>query len=591
MTLQKALQEELQKALASIIEDPSLIPDGFIIPVNTTKDLQFGDYQSNVAMMLGKRLKKNPREFAQQLVDALEDSPLASAEIAGPGFLNFRITEAAWRQQALNLAADSRCGVPLEENPKTIVVDFSGPNVAKPMHIGHIRSTIIGDSLSKIAGFLGHQVIRDNHIGDWGTQFGMIVYGWKHFLNTEDLEKDPLKELLRVYKKINDACKDDASIKELCKDELVKLQAGDAENLAIWERCVEVSKEGLQRIYDRLDINFDYWLGESAYNDELKPLVEQLCEAGIARESDGAVCVFSGETEKPKNDPFKINRDGEWLDFPFMVQKSDGGYGYATTDIATVLYRQKHFKPDEVWYVVDARQSDHFRQLFDVANRLEVSTELKHIAFGTILGDDRKPFKTRSGETPQLADVLQESVDRSAAVIEEKNPDLTAEEKEEIAEIVGIGAVKFAELSQNRASDYIFSWDKLLALQGDTAPYLQYSAVRVKSIFRKLAEKGGAYTAPESVILAAKEEIHLVRLLSQFGENLPNVLTDCRPNLLSTYLLELARAFHSFFEACPVLKDGIEAPVRDSRLLLCDTTAKTLEKGLSLLGIQIPNKM
>jgi len=593
MTLQQALQAELQTALHTVIEDASQLPEGFSIPVTTTNDLQFGDYQSNIAMMLGKHLKMNPRDFAQQLVDALEAQPnaIATAEIAGPGFLNFRITNQAWRQQALSISQDERLGVPTIENPQTIVVDFSGPNVAKPMHIGHIRSTIIGDSLSKIATFLGHKIIRDNHIGDWGTQFGMIVYGWKNFLKLEALDADPLTELLRVYKKINDACKEDESLKELCKEELVKLQSGDSENFAIWEKCVEVSKIGLQRIYDRLDIEFDYWLGESAYNDQLAPLVKALQDQGIARESDGAICVFSSETEKQKNDPFKINRDGEWLDFPFIVQKSDGGFGYATTDIATVQYREDNFEPDQVWYVVDARQSDHFRQLFDVAQRLEVKTDLKHIAFGTILGDDRKPFKTRSGETPQLADVLAESVERATAAIEEKNPTLSPEEKTEISEIVGIGAVKFAELSQHRASDYIFSWDKLLALQGDTAPYLQYSVVRVKSIFRKLAEKGLSYETPSEITLEAKEEIHLVRLLSQFGESLPNVLNDCRPNLLATYLLELARAFHSFFEACPVLKDGVDPSVRNSRLLLCDTTANVLTKGLGLLGIKVPERM
>jgi len=593
MTLQQALQAELQTALNSVIKDISLIPEGFTIPVTTTNDLQFGDYQSNLAMMLGKRLKMNPREFAQQLVDALADQPnsIASAEIAGPGFLNFRINNEAWRKQALHIAQDERLGVPTLDQPQTIVVDFSGPNVAKPMHIGHIRSTIIGDSLSKIATFLGHNVIRDNHIGDWGTQFGMIVYGWKNYLDLDDLEANPLAELLRVYKKINDACKENESLKDLCKEELVKLQSGDPENYAIWEKCVDVSKTGLQRIYDRLDINFDYWLGESAYNNQLAPLVTDLQEKGIARESDGAICVFSSEKEKPKSDPFKINRDGEWLDFPFMIQKSDGGFGYATTDIATVQYRETNFNPDQVWYVVDSRQSDHFRQLFDVANRLEISTNLRHIAFGTILGDDRKPFKTRSGETPQLADVLQESVERASAVIEEKNPGLSSEEKTEISEIVGIGSVKFAELSQHRASDYIFSWNKLLALQGDTAPYLQYSVVRVKSIFRKLAEKNLTYQAPSTLQLEAKEEIHLVRLLSQFGESLPNVLNDCRPNLLATYLLELARAFHSYFEACPVLKDDVEEHVRNSRLLLCDTTAKILTKGLGLLGIKVPEKM
>lgn len=584
-TILEVLESQLHKALADAQIE---IPPGFPVKVVPAQDVRHGDYQANTAMALAKRLKMNPREFAQKVVDALDLDGLAKLEIAGPGFINFTITTAAWSQQVSDLFRDERMGVNVVEDPKNIVLDFSAPNVAKPMHVGHIRSTIIGDSLSRIAGFLGHNVTTDNHIGDWGTQFGMVIYGWKNMLDQSAIEADPLQELLRIYRAVNGLCKGDPAIKDQCREELVKLQQGDKENFQIWEQCVEVSKIGLNKIYDRLDVSFDHWLGESYYNEALAPLVEKLVEEGMARESDGALCVFSGEELPPKQDPFKEKRDGEWSNFPMIVRKKDGGFNYATTDIATVDYRLQQWNSDKIWYVVDARQSLHFQQLFDVSKRRGCTAELEHVSFGTILGKDGKPLKTRDGDLPQLADVLDDAIKASAAVLEDKSGHLPQEEKDELAKLIGIGSVKFTELSHHRSSDYIFDLEKMVALQGDTAPYLQYSYVRVQSIFRKLDNENPELD-PSKVAIHEAGEIHLARTLAKYGEVLPTVLDDLKPNILSSYLLDLAKAFHSFFEACPVLKS--EGDVRNSRLILCATTGKILKHGLSLLGIQVPERM
>ncbi|MEX1114419.1 MAG: arginine--tRNA ligase, partial [Akkermansiaceae bacterium] len=443
------------------------------------------------------------------------------------------------------------------------------------------------DSLARIARFLGFHVIADNHIGDWGTQFGMILHGWKTKLNAAALEADPISELVRIYREVNADIKTDDTLLETCKAELVKLQAGDAENLAIWQQCIDVSKRGLQKIYDRLEVKFDHWLGESYYNDRLPGLVDEFLEKGIARESNGAVCIFTEGAKKPEEDPFMVHREDGWNDNPAIIRKADGGFLYATTDLATIQFRIDEWKADHIWYVVGVPQQLHFRQLFEAAARWGKTGDFKHIGFGSILGDDRKLMKTRSGDNVGLIEVLAEAVERAAATIAEKNPDLQGEEAAQIAEIVGIGAVKFAELSQNRLTDYVFSWDRMLALQGDTAPYLQYSHVRIRSIFRKLDAPFDPATA--EIHLNEEAEIHLARLLARFGEVLPTILEDFRPNLLANYVLELARAFHSYFEACPVLK--AEEPIRSSRLALCDLTSRTLKQGLYLLGIAVPDRM
>ncbi|MBC7981326.1 MAG: arginine--tRNA ligase [Armatimonadetes bacterium] len=581
MTLLQNLEHRLAAAIEAAV--------GEAIPPNIapSADLRFGDYQSNSAMVLAKSRKTNPRVLAGQIIAGLDLGDLATAKIDGPGFINFTILREAYAAHAEAILKDPRLGAPEPGKGKCIVIDFSAPNVAKPMHVGHIRSTILGDSLCRIARFLGYEVIADNHIGDWGTQFGMILHGWKSLLDPNALAADPITELVRIYRDVNAAAKSDPAVLETCKSELVKLQSGDAGNLAIWRQCIDVSKAGLEKIYARLDVKFDHWLGESFYNSMLPGLVDEFLESGLARESNGAICIFSDETKAPEQDPFKVHKEDGWTDNPAIIRKADGGFLYATTDLATIQYRIDQWHADQIWYVVGVPQQLHFRQIFESARRWGKTTEFVHIAFGSILGEDRKLMKTRSGENVGLTDVLEEAVERAAAAIAEKNPELGAEEAAAIAEIVGIGAVKFAELSQNRLTDYVFAWDRMLSLQGDTAPYLQYSHVRIRSIFRKLDHAFDAAAA--KIILEKEEEIHLARLLARFGEVLPLVLEDFRPNLLANYLLELARAFHSFFEACQVLKS--EAATKSSRLALCELTSRVLAKGLGMLGIRCPERM
>ena len=567
--------QKLEAALSQALDVSGVdLPEGFQVQVESAADLRFGDYQSNAAMVLAKRLRTNPREFATKLIEVMDLGDLAVADIAGPGFINFRVSRSAWSKRMSSLLGDDRLGVELVSPAQTIVVDFSAPNVAKPMHVGHIRSTIIGDSLSRIARFLGHEVITDNHIGDWGTQFGMIIHGWKTVLNDDDLKADPVAELLRVYRSVNALCSEDDAVREICKQELVKLQGGDEENLKIWEKCVNLSKQGLQGIYDRLDVGFDYWYGESFYNERLAPLVDEMIASGVARESEGAICVF-------------FDGDAKLDEKPAIVRKADGGFLYATTDLATIDFRVQEWNADQIWYVVGAPQQLHFQQIFEATRKRGQHPSMHHIAFGSILGEDRKLMKTRSGDNVQLVDVLDEAVERADRVIGEKNPDMDPCLRSEVASIVGIGSVKFAELSQHRMTDYVFSWDRMLALQGDTAPYLQYSYVRVRSIFRKLGDQTNI--DPAALAIEADAEVHLARMLVRFGETVPTLLEDFRPNLLANYLLELAKAFHSFFEACPVLKS--EGETQNTRLALCDLTSRVLEKGLGLLGIEVPEQM
>lgn len=567
--------QKLEAALSQALDVSGVdLPEGFQVQVESAADLRFGDYQSNAAMVLAKRLRTNPREFATKLIEVMDLGDLAVADIAGPGFINFRVSRSAWSKRMSSLLGDDRLGVELVSPAQTIVVDFSAPNVAKPMHVGHIRSTIIGDSLSRIARFLGHEVITDNHIGDWGTQFGMIIHGWKTVLNDDDLKADPVAELLRVYRSVNALCSEDDAVREICKQELVKLQGGDEENLKIWEKCVNLSKQGLQGIYDRLDVGFDYWYGESFYNERLAPLVDEMIASGVARESEGAICVF-------------FDGDAKLDEKPAIVRKADGGFLYATTDLATIDFRVQEWNADQIWYVVGAPQQLHFQQIFEATRKRGQHPSMHHIAFGSILGEDRKLMKTRSGDNVQLVDVLDEAVERADRVIGEKNPDMDPCLRSEVASIVGIGSVKFAELSQHRMTDYVFSWDRMLALQGDTAPYLQYSYVRVRSIFRKLGDQTNI--DPAALAIEADAEVHLARMLVRFGETVPTLLDDFRPNLLANYLLELAKAFHSFFEACPVLKS--EGDTQNTRLALCDLTSRVLEKGLGLLGIDVPERM
>lgn len=570
-TFQAIVVESLSQALVAA----GLPAAGEVTPAT---DPRFGDYQTNSAMVLAKQRGENPRSVAAQIIDNFGASEtVETPTVAGPGFINFTLRTTAVAQKTVEILKDARLGVSRTESRKRIVVDFGSPNVAKPMHIGHIRSIVLGDALARIASFLGHDVIRDNHIGDWGTQFGMVIYGWKYLLDRQSLVRDPIAELVRVYKETNERATHDLAVREACRQELVKLQSGDAENLSIWKECVELSMQDFKRTYELLDIHYDLQHGESFYNDRLPGTVAQLVKSGIAEMSEGAVVVFFRDIP-------------ELADKPCIIQKRDGGFNYATTDIATVDYRVNNLKADAIWYVVGAPQILHFKQIFEIAHREGYTADFRHIVFGSILGEDRKLMKTRSGENVPLRDVLEDAIARARKISEEKNPGLSEADKIDIALKIGIGAVKYADLSQYRMTDYIFSWDRMLSLQGNTAPYLQNAYVRIRSIFRKARELDGF--KPSSLTSAALNEpaeITLAKRLCQFAEIVPQVLNDFRPNILANYLFELANTFHSFYEACPVLK--ADEPSRGSRLTLCHLTGRVLERGLELLGIKVPEKM
>ena len=566
--IQAEIEQRLQEATLAHLPDA----DPSRVLVRPCADPQHGDYQSNALMGLAKQRKMNPRQLAEQVVETLDVADWCEpVEIAGPGFLNFRLKPDAL-QQSLQAALGSECPFVFPaKSPRTVVVDFSSPNVAKPMHVGHIRSTILGDTLARVLRMLGHRVVTDNHIGDWGTQFGMLLLGWKTELNEAALKQDPIAELERLYKAINA----DESRRDEARAELVKLQSGDEENLAIWQRMIALSQEQFDHVYGRLGVTFDETLGESFYNPQLPGLVEELQGKGIAELSEGAMVVrFPG--------------DKQLADKPAIVRKRDGAANYTTTDLATLRYRMETWSPTDIVYVTDGRQQLHFQQLFNIFGRWQesVSAKLEHVWFGSILGPDGKPFKTRSGETVRLADLLDEAEERALAVVSEKNPDLPDTERREIARVVGLGALKYADLSNNRQSDYIFDWDKMLALQGNTAPYLQYAYTRVRSIFRKVDAPD--FTKVE-LQLKAPEELALAKHLMNFGQTLEMVAQDYRPNFLCNYLFELAGHFSRFYEACPVLK--AEAAERDSRLALCELSARVLSSGLDALGIEVTEVM
>jgi arginyl-tRNA synthetase len=581
-TFQSLLAKKLSNALAA-----AGLPDaGELTPAT---DPRFGDYQTNAALVLGKQRGENPREVAEKILGHLNVGDICEPPaVAGPGFINFTLRPGAVAEKTASVLGDERLGVAETESPRRIVIDFGSPNVAKPMHVGHIRSTVLGDALARIATFLGHEVIRDNHIGDWGTQFGMVIYGWKNLLDQRALQQNPLAEIVRIYKETNALATSDPQVREACRQELVKLQGGDKENIDIWNECVAFSMQDFEHVYELLDIHYDIQCGESFYHDRLPDVVERLLKSGIAEISEGAVVVFFRDIP-------------ELADKPCIIRKRDGGFNYATTDIATVDYRLDDLKADSVWYVVGAPQTLHFKQIFEIARRQGYQADLRHITFGSILGEDRKLMKTRSGENVPLRELLEEACRRARKIIEEKNPDLSEAEKIDVAQKIGIGAVKYADLSQYRMTDYVFSWDKMLSLQGNTAPYLQNAYVRIRSIFRKAGESGvatslrgvteetGQKPVATTLTLANPAEIHLAKRLCQFAEIVPQVLNDFRPNILANYLFEVANGFHTFYEACPVLKS--EEPARSSRLALCDLTGRVLRRGLDLLGIKVPEKM
>ncbi|MBQ9813312.1 MAG: arginine--tRNA ligase [Thermoguttaceae bacterium] len=672
MNVLKTIADRFAKALEAI----GVEPDQYLDLIRPSQDVKFGDFQANFAMPLGKKLGKAPRDVAADVVARLDYSDfLETPEIAGPGFINLRVKTDYLASLVQKEAADDRLGVEKVEKPRKIVLDYSAPNVAKPLHVGHIRSTMIGNSLARILRFLGNDVVADNHLGDWGTQFGMIIYGYRNFLDPNAYEQSPVDELARLYRltrqlvdyqgakkgvgelekqvvAAKDAleaqkgrcaeakARDDAEKNKETKDalkkankerdrlvkalesaqekydgakgkidavesnpELVKLAQGretiavdvlnetsklhhgDEANLALWRQFMPQCLAEVDKIYKRLDVQFDETLGESFYNDRLGPLVERLKSEGIARETEGAVGIFF-----------------EDQDVPMLIQKSDGAYLYATTDLATLEYRRDRFRPDAILYVVDFRQSHHFEQLFEAAKFIGMEgVELTHVKFGAVLGDDGRPFKTRAGDAVGLKSLLDEAELRALAIVEANDAARDAEgkfseeEKRETAKRVGIGALVYADLSQNRESDYVFSYDKMLAMNGNTATYMQYAYARVRSIFARGGIDVDALRrefadGTKTLSLGTPEERALAFELTNFQSALETVSRDYRPNFLTAYLYVLANKYSSFFEKCPVLKAEDE-DVKASRLLLCDLTSRTIAKGLELLGIQTVERM
>ncbi len=551
-------------------------------------DARFGDLQSNGVLPYAKGQKTNPRALAESLLQALQDtagfdSSLYETSVAGPGFINFRFTPAyllRWLQ-AYYTEEKLQAGAGGIRKGEKVVVDYSSPNTAKEMHVGHLRSAIIGEAVCRLLEFCGAEVLRDNHIGDWGTQFGMLIWAVKQEnYDLDDPGPDALREIEALYKKGSTAYRENEDTAKEIRGELVKLQHGEAENTRIWTRITEISWSAFTEIYDRLGIHFDTVLGESFYRDKVENIYGELSGCDLAVESEGALVVFH-----PEHPRFKEQ--------PFIIRKQDGASNYATTDLATVLHRYEEFKANEVLYVVDFRQGDHFEQLFLTVEKWFKATGravpyLKHISFGTVKGEDGKAIKTKSGASIKLKDLLNEAVERARTVVEEKNPDFEEAHKERIAEVVGVGAVKYVDLSQNRTSDYVFSWPRMLALEGNTAPYLLYAVARIHSIFRKAEVEPG--TGEEAASdFETETELALARKLAAFPLALEQTLSDLRPHLLSNYLYELTASFSAFYYADRVLVD--EAGTKARRLILCHRTLLVLEKGLHLLGLETLERM
>jgi arginyl-tRNA synthetase len=573
------LAADLESALQSAAQAAGLEP-GFA-PELRPADPRHGDFQANGALGYAKARRLNPREVAGQLVAALppavrEDFDVA---IAGPGFINLTLRPAGlleWLQQH-NDVTHLKAGAAALYRGRRYVVDYGSPNTAKQMHVGHIRSIIIGEAICRLLAFCGAEVIRDNHLGDWGTQFGMILYGYRHFLDEAALARDPLEEFERLYKVANAACKADPAALEQARQELVRLQQGEPAAVALWQQVNRLSLDSLTAIYRRLDVHYDHFLGESFYRDQVDAIYRELTAAGLAVESQGALVVFH-----PGHPRFATQ--------PFIIRKSDGASNYASTDLATMAYRVEHFRADGVIVVTDTRQNDHFEQLWLTTQKWFAATgrrlpEFQHVTFGTILGEDGKAIKTRSGDPIKLQDLLDEAEERAFALVTEKSPDLPEPERRDIARAVGIGAVRYADLAQNRSSDYVFAWEKILSFDGNTAPYLLYAVSRIRSIFRKAGlEPADAAATAGATPPETPGELALARKLVGFATVLNLTTAQLRPHFLCTYLFELAGEFSAFYAADKVIVD--EPAVRARRLLLCARTLLVLENGLHLLGLR-----
>ncbi|MGK5631245.1 arginine--tRNA ligase [Streptomyces sp. URMC 123] len=547
------------------------------------------DFQANGVLGLAKKLKGNPRELATKVVEGLPaDDLLAEVEVSGPGFLNITVADAAITARLAERAADDRLGVPLAERRGTTVIDYAQPNVAKEMHVGHLRNSVIGDAIVKILEFAGEKVIRRHHIGDWGTQFGMLIqyliehpHELDHKAGEEVSGEEAMSNLNRLYKASRALFDSDEEFKSRARRRVVDLQAGDPETLALWQKFVDESKIYFYSVFDKLDVEIHDAdiVGESGYNDMLAETCRLLEESGVAVRSEGALCVFFDDVKGPDGNPV-----------PLIVQKSDGGFGYAATDLSAIRDRVTNLKADTLLYVVDVRQSLHFKMVFETARRagwLTDGVEAVQLGFGTVLGKDGKPFKTREGETVRLVDLLDEAIDRAAAIVREKARDLTEDEIAERAAQVGIGAVKYADLSTSMARDYVFDLDRMVSLNGDTSVYLQYAYARIQSILRKAGD--AAPTAHPELPLAPAERA-LGLHLDEFAATLAAVAETYEPHKLASYLYQLASHYTAFYDQCPVLKAETPAML-ENRLFLCDLTARTLRQGMTLLGIRTPERL
>jgi arginyl-tRNA synthetase len=619
MNLLTQIRSLFQPVLQEVAPDRSKVPD-LLGTIKSAANQDHGDYQANVAMSLGKSLGQKPQDVAKSIVARLRaNDMLEEPVVAGPGFINLRLKSSFLARNVRAIATDPRLGVEAAVRANTYVIDLSGPNVAKPLHVGHLRSTIIGDSLVRILRFLGHTVISDNHLGDWGTQFGILLYGYKHMRDEAAFAADPVRELARLYVEVRRlAAKEVAALQsaggtnpeldeepeegqgptmKACQEETAKLHAGDPENLALWKQFMPACLEMLRPIYDRLDVHIDHALGESFYNPMLPGVVDEMLAKGIAFESKGAVVIPNARGIVPRTPEVQKKEEP-----PAIIRKRDGAYTYTTTDLATIKYRAERWKPDRMLYVVGAPQALHFKTLFAQARRWGYEAiEFQHIPFGSMLGKDRKIFGTRKGGALELMTLLDEAarlgLEKYEANSAERRshghdvPVLSDEEKREIAEAVGTGAVKYADLCQSRTTDYVFDIDKMTGTEGNTAAYMQYAYARCRAIFRKgEIDETPFRTTPPEVMLTHPAERALALQLLRFPEAIEAAAADFMPHLITSYLWDLAKSYSVFFEACPVLK-AETAELRDSRLLLVDLVCRVIEQGLQLLGIRTIERM
>jgi len=542
---------------------------------NSTKK-EFGDFQTNFAMMSSKLIGKNPREIANTIIENFEKNDIIEKlEVAGPGFINIFLKNSFLNEEIKKLE-NEKYDFSFLNTGKTVIIDYSSPNIAKRMHIGHLRSTIIGDSIKRILNFLGFKTLADNHIGDWGTQFGKLIVAYKNWLDKKAYEEDPIGELERIYVLFSDKAKKDPALEDEAREELKKLQLGNEDNQKLWKEFIDISLKEYNKVYERLDVNFDYYYGESFYNDMMPSVLEELKKKNIAREDQGALVVFFEDDKLP----------------PAIVQKKDGSFLYTTSDLATMKFRKNELKVDEAVYLTDDRQQNHFKQVFEIGKMLGEPYDYKktHIVFGIMRFGDQI-FSSRSGNTIRLVDLLDEAKKQVKKVIDEKNPNIPEKEKEKIAETIGSGAIKYFDLSQNRTSDITFTWEKVLNFEGNTGPYLQYTYVRIMSIFRKLEEENINVENTDIVLdEMAGIERELASELLKFPQAVVKSYENFRPNIIADYLFDTAKLFNSFYNSSSILKEE-DKQVMDARILLAKKTAFVLKEGLELLGIKTVNRM